>query len=146
MRTAALRWTRRAPLPQDVAAPLPRRERVPRRSGENLFTFLRFPPSQWKALRTTNALERINEEFWRRTKTQANLPGQDAVLLQLFGLLRTGQVKLRKMDCWQEMGSMKRAAWALDRHDRQDSINPDSTPSPGRPQRGAVVSPVRVFR
>ena len=79
-------------------------------AGEDLFTFLRFPPSQWKALRTTNALERINEEFRRRTKTQASLPGQDAVLFLLFGLLRTGQVKLRKMDGWQEMGSVKRAA------------------------------------
>ena len=79
-------------------------------AGEDLFTFLRFPPSQWKALRTTNALERINEEFRRRTKTQASLPGQDAVLFLLFGLLRTGQVKLRKMDGWQEMGSLKRAA------------------------------------
>ena len=79
-------------------------------AGEDLFTFLRFPPSQWKALRTTNALERINEEFRRRTKTQASLPGQDAVLLLLFGLLRTGQVKLRKMDGWQEMGTIKRAA------------------------------------
>jgi transposase-like protein len=79
-------------------------------AGEDLFTFLRFPASQWKALRTTNALERINEEFRRRTKTQASLPGQDAVLLLLFGLLRTGQVKLRKMDGWKEMGSVKRAA------------------------------------
>jgi transposase-like protein len=32
-------------------------------AGDELFTFLRFPPSQWKAWRTTNALERINEEF-----------------------------------------------------------------------------------
>ena len=79
-------------------------------AGEDLFTFLRFPPAQWKALRTTNALERINEEFRRRTKTQASLPGQDAVLFLLFGLLRTGQVKLRKMDGWQEMAAMKRVA------------------------------------
>jgi len=79
-------------------------------ASEDLFTFLRFPPSQWKALRTTNALERINEEFRRRTKTQASLPGQDAVLLLLFGLLRSGQVKLRKMDGWQEMASIQRAA------------------------------------
>jgi|SRR6266540_5805537 len=41
-------------------------------AGEDLFTFLRFPKLQWKALRTTNALERINEEFRRRTKTQAS--------------------------------------------------------------------------
>jgi len=39
-------------------------------AGDELFTFLQFPPSQWKALRTTNALERINEEFRRRTKTR----------------------------------------------------------------------------
>jgi putative transposase len=38
-------------------------------AGDELFTFLQFPQTQWKALRTTNALERINEEFRRRTKT-----------------------------------------------------------------------------
>jgi putative transposase len=79
-------------------------------AGDDLFTFLRFPKLQWKALRTTNALERINEEFRRRTKTQASLPGQDAVLLLLFGLLRTGQVKLRKIDGWQEMARVQEAA------------------------------------
>jgi putative transposase len=78
-------------------------------AGDELFTFLRFPKAQWKALRTTNALERINEEFRRRTKTQASLPGQDAVLLLLFGLLRTGQVKLRKIDGWQEMKNVQAA-------------------------------------
>lgn len=79
-------------------------------AGDDLFTFLRFPRTQWKALRTTNALERINEEFRRRTKTQASLPSQDAVLLLLFGLLRTGQIKLRAIDGWQEMKAVKEAA------------------------------------
>lgn len=79
-------------------------------AGDQLFTFLRFPPSQWKALRTTNALERINEEFRRRTKTQASLPGQDAVLLLLFGLLRSGQVKLRALVGYQDMEMMPKAA------------------------------------
>jgi putative transposase len=79
-------------------------------AGDDLFTFLRFPTSQWKALRTTNALERINGEFRRRTKTQASLPGQEAVLLLLFGLLRSGQVKLRKIDGWDEMERVKEAA------------------------------------
>lgn len=78
-------------------------------AGDDLFTFTAFPPAQWKALRTTNALERINEEFRRRTKTQASLPSQDAVLLLLFGLLRSGQVKLRKIDGWQEMKQVKAA-------------------------------------
>jgi putative transposase len=72
-------------------------------AGEELFTYLQFPKSQWKALRTTNALERINEEFRRRTKTQASLPGEDAVLLLLFGLLRSGQIVLRRMDGWQDI-------------------------------------------
>ena len=67
-------------------------------AGEDLFAFLQFPQSQWKALRTTNALERINEEFRRRTKTQASLPDEDAVLLLLYGLLRSGQIVLRRID------------------------------------------------
>ena len=50
-------------------------------AGDELFTFLRFPPSQGKGLRTTNALERINAELRRRTKTQASLPSEDAGLL-----------------------------------------------------------------
>jgi len=79
-------------------------------AGDDLFTFLSFPNTQWKALRTTNALERINGEFRRRTKTQASLPSQHAVLLLLFGLLRSGQVKLRKIDGWQEMERAERAA------------------------------------
>lgn len=76
-------------------------------AGDDLFTFLRYPPSQWKALRTTNALERINGEFRRRTKTQASLPSEDAVLLLLFGLLRSGQVKLRRLVGWQDMSTSK---------------------------------------
>jgi putative transposase len=72
-------------------------------AGDDLFTFLRFPKSQWKSLRTTNALERMNEEFRRRTKTQASLPSAESVLLLLFGLLRSGKVKMRKIDGWQEL-------------------------------------------
>lgn len=72
-------------------------------AGDELFSFTRFPQSQWKALRTTNALERINEEFRRRTKTQSSLPSSDAVMLLLFGLLRSGAVKLRRMDGWEDM-------------------------------------------
>ena len=79
-------------------------------AGDDLFTFLRFPSSQWKALRTTNALERINGEFRRRTKTQASLPSQDAVLLLLFGLLRSGQVTLRALVGHQDLSLVKEAA------------------------------------
>src|SRR5579859_7844282 len=74
-------------------------------AGDELFTFTAFPISQWKALRTTNALERINEEFRRRTKTQASLPNEEAVLFLLFGLLRSGQVRLRRLVGWQDLTS-----------------------------------------
>jgi putative transposase len=76
-------------------------------AGDELFTFLQFPQSQWKALRTTNSLERINEEFRRRTKTQASLPGEDAVLLLLYGLLRSGQIVLRRIDERNDMSKLK---------------------------------------
>lgn len=81
-------------------------------AGDELFTFTAFPPTQWKALRTTNALERINEEFRRRTKTQASLPNEEAVLLLLFGLLRSGQITLRRLVGWQELESVSKSAEA----------------------------------
>jgi putative transposase len=72
-------------------------------AGEQLFTFTHFPPSQWKALRTTNAIERINEEFRRRTKTQASLPNDGAVVLLMYGLLCSGQIRLRRMVGWKDL-------------------------------------------
>ena len=79
-------------------------------AGDDLFTFVRFPTAQWKALRTTNALERIHEEFRRRVKTQASLPSQDAVLLLLFGLLRSGAITLRALVGYQELARATPAA------------------------------------
>jgi putative transposase len=81
-------------------------------AGDELFTFTAFPISQWKALRTTNALERINEEFRRRTKTQASLPNQEAVLFLLFGLLRSGQVTLRRLVGWRDIDNSNSRAQA----------------------------------
>jgi transposase-like protein len=62
---------------------------------DELFTFTAFPSSQWKALRTTNALERINEEFRRRAKTQASLPSEEAVLFLLFDVWMTAITGLK---------------------------------------------------
>lgn len=78
-------------------------------AGEELFTFTHFPPSQWKALRTTNAIERINEEFRRRTKTQASLPNEAAVVLLMYGLLCTGQIRLRRMVGWKDLPQTTRS-------------------------------------
>lgn len=81
-------------------------------AGDELFTFTSFPSSQWKALRTTNALERINEEFRRRTKTQASLPSEEAVLFLLFWLLRSGQITLRRLVGWRALANSNSQAEA----------------------------------
>lgn len=72
-------------------------------AGEELLTFTRFPKSQWKSLRTTNVLERINGEFRRRTKTQGSFRHERSALVLLFGLIAMGQIRLRKIDGWQHM-------------------------------------------
>ena len=66
--------------------------------GDELFTYFSFPKSQWKTIRTTNVIERLNEEFRRRVKTQGSLPSEDAALVLLFSLVASGQIKLRKID------------------------------------------------
>jgi putative transposase len=66
-------------------------------AGDELLTFFSFPSSQWKSLRTTNTIERLNEEFRRRVKTQASLPSEDSALVLLFSLVATGQIKLRRI-------------------------------------------------
>ena len=37
-------------------------------AGDRLFAFTRLPPTQWRSARTTNAIERLHEEFKRRIK------------------------------------------------------------------------------
>lgn len=71
-------------------------------AGEELLTFYRYPESQWKSLRTTNVIERLNGEFRRRVKTQGSFPTPESALLMLFGLVASGQIKMRKIDGWQE--------------------------------------------
>src|SRR5262249_37580029 len=72
-------------------------------AGEELLTFYGFPDSQWKALRTTNAIERLNGEFRRRVKTQGSLPSAPAAEFLLFGLIISGQIRMRRIDGWREL-------------------------------------------
>jgi putative transposase len=69
-------------------------------AGEKLFTFLRFPSDQWKSIRTTNAIERLHEEFKRRIKTQCMLPCAQTACMLFWALLASGQITLRKVDGW----------------------------------------------
>jgi DNA invertase Pin-like site-specific DNA recombinase len=57
-------------------------------AGERLFAFTRLPPSQWRSIRTTNAIERLHEEFKRRIKTQTVLPSADTAAMLFWGAAR----------------------------------------------------------
>lgn len=72
-------------------------------AGERLFTFTRLDPSQWKSAPTTNAIERLNEEFRRRIKTQTVLPCAQTVPMLLWAMLAAGQIQMRKVDGWETL-------------------------------------------
>jgi putative transposase len=73
-------------------------------AGDRLFTFARFPESQWKSIRTTNAIERLHEEFKRRIKTQTVLPSAETAAMLFWALLASGQIVMRKVDGWPTLG------------------------------------------
>ena len=70
-------------------------------ASDRLFTFTRFPKSQWKSIRTSNAIERLHEEFKRRIKTQTVLPSAETAAMLFWALLASGQITMRKVDGWQ---------------------------------------------
>jgi len=84
-----------------------------REAGEELLTFYRFPSSQWKCLRTTNMIERLHLEFRRRIKTQASLPNEGTVLRLFFALYQSGQIRMRRVDGWQQI------PWVLEQYAAQ---------------------------
>ena len=73
-------------------------------AGEALFAFTRLPSGQWKSARTTNAIERLHEEFKRRIKTQTVLPSAETASMLFWALLASGQITMRKVDGWQTLG------------------------------------------
>lgn len=72
-------------------------------AGERLFSFTRLPESQWKSARTTNAIERLHEEFKRRIKTQTVLPSAETAAMLFWALLASGQIVMRKVDGWKTL-------------------------------------------
>ena len=74
-------------------------------AGERLFAFTRLPPSQWRSVRTTNAIERLHEEFKRRIKTQTVLQSADTAAMLFWALLASGQINMRKVDGWQTLAT-----------------------------------------
>src|SRR3954451_1455904 len=72
-------------------------------ASDRLLTFLGWPPSQWRSARTTNAIERLHEEFKRRIKTQTVLPSAETAAMLFWALLASGQITMRKVDGWQKL-------------------------------------------
>ena len=74
-------------------------------AGDRLFTFTQLPPSQWRSARTTNAIERLHEEFKRQIKTQTVLPSAETAAMLFWALLASGQINMRKVDGWQTLAT-----------------------------------------
>lgn len=74
-------------------------------AGMDLLSFMSFPKEQWRSLKTTNIVERLNLEFRRRTKTQGVFPTQSSILVLLFGLVASGMVRMRKIGGYETMST-----------------------------------------
>jgi putative transposase len=72
-------------------------------AGDELLTHYAFPSSQWRSLRTTNSIERLQGEFRRRVKTQASLPSESSLLYLFHALYASGQIRMRRIDGWTDM-------------------------------------------
>jgi putative transposase len=83
-------------------------------AGDRLFTFTKLPDSQWKSARTTNAIERLHEEFKRRIKTQTVLPSAETAAMMFWALVASGQISMRKIDGWKTL-AVKPADLSIDR-------------------------------
>jgi transposase-like protein len=71
-------------------------------AGDHLLAFYEFPKAMWKSLRTTNPIENLNREFRRRTKTQGSFSTEDSALTLLWGLIAFGQIRMRKIDGFEQ--------------------------------------------
>lgn len=51
-------------------------------------------------------MERLHEEFRRWVKTHGSLPSEDAAIVLLFGLVASGQIKLRRINGWRRIATV----------------------------------------
>jgi transposase-like protein len=86
-----------------VAAEVPGGRRQSRGNGRPA-VHLHSPATEPRSARTTNAVERLHEEFKRRIKTQTVLPSLETAAM-LFWLLASGQITMRKVDGWQTLAT-----------------------------------------
>ena len=63
-------------------------------AGDRLFTFVRLSPSQWRRVRTTNAVERLHEES-APDPNPAVLPSADTAAMSFWALLASVSLRLQ---------------------------------------------------
>ena len=83
-----------------LSGPLQHRDSV----FQSTTAFARLPSNQLRSARTTNAIERLHEEFKRRIKTQTILPSAETAAMLFWALLAAGQITMRKVNGWQTLG------------------------------------------
>ena len=73
--------------------------------GEELLTFLQFPkPVEGAAYHQRSGADQRRVPATH--KDPSFTASEDAVLLLLFGLLRSGQIVLRRVDVWQDLAKL----------------------------------------
>ena len=77
--------------------------REPQEAGDELLTVHSFPKQRWKTIRTTNVIERINEELRRRVETQGSLLTERCALVLVYSLVASGQINVRRIDGYEEI-------------------------------------------
>src|ERR1700716_3125264 len=86
-----------------MEAQAPRRCRQPG-GGRRPLVHLRALAAEPMA-RTTNAIERLHEEFKRRIKTQTVLPSADTAAMLFWARRASGQINMRKVDGGQTLST-----------------------------------------
>jgi putative transposase len=61
--------------------------------------------SQWRSARTTNAIERLHEEFKGTIKTPTVLPSAETAAMLFRALLASGQINRRKVAGWHTLAT-----------------------------------------
>jgi hypothetical protein len=72
-------------------------------AGDELFTFIALPMSQWKAPAHHQGAGADQRGVPPADQTQASLPSQEAVLFLLFEPLRSGQITLCRLVGWPDL-------------------------------------------
>ena len=72
-------------------------------AGERLFTFLRYPPEQWRSLRTTNAISGCTRSSSGGSRRNACCPAPRPPPCCSGCFLESGQITRRRVDGWQSL-------------------------------------------